>query len=82
MASQPTIEKVDWQGPGLEGFTIEGMAVMVNDEAVAGFAIESLKMVDPVSVNGPLNEKAEVNGDTLAALGGMTRICSGSCSFA
>jgi hypothetical protein len=81
MTSQPTIEKVDWLGLGLECFTIEGTAVMVNDEAVASFTIEPLKMADVVTVSRPLNKKAEVDGDTLTTLGGMARICSGSCSF-
>jgi hypothetical protein len=81
MTSQPMIEKVDWRVLGPECFTIEGMAVMVNDEAVASFTIEPLKMADVVTVSGLLNKKAEVNGDTLTTLGGMARICSGSRSF-
>jgi hypothetical protein len=74
MVSQPMVEKVDGWSLGPEGFAIEGMAVMVNDEAVAGFAIESLKTLDLVSVSRPLDEKTKVNRDTLTALGGMTRV--------
>jgi hypothetical protein len=82
MASQPMVEKVDGRSLGPEGFTIEGLAVMVKNEAVAGFTIKSLETLDPVSVGRPLDKKTKVNRDTLTALGGMTRVHSGSCSLA
>jgi hypothetical protein len=58
---------------------MEGTAVSVNDEAVAGCIGELLKASDMGSVSRPLNEKPGVNGvdgDTLTTLEGMTRICS------
>jgi hypothetical protein len=58
---------------------------MVIDEAVAGCISEPLKALDIRGVIRPLNKKPEadrVNGDTLTALEGMTRICSISSSLA
>jgi hypothetical protein len=82
MASQPMVEKVNGRSLGPEGFAIEGTAVMVNDEAVAGFVIESLKTSNPVSVGRPLDEKTKVDGDSLTAPEGMTRICGSLGGFA
>jgi hypothetical protein len=41
MLSQPTIEEVDRGAFVAEGFTVEGTTMMVNDKAIARFAIEA-----------------------------------------
>jgi hypothetical protein len=74
MLSQPTIEEVDRGAFVAEGFTVEGTTMMVNDKAIARFAIEAFQTIDPVTVIRLLDDEAKINRDALIAHGGMTGI--------
>jgi hypothetical protein len=74
MLSQPAIKKVDRRTFVTEGFTIEGTTVMVNNKAIARFAIEAFETIDTITIIRLLDDEAKINGDTLIAHGGMTGV--------
>jgi hypothetical protein len=47
--------------------------MVIDNQTVASFTMEALKMTDTSTVSGMLNDEAKVDGDTLITHGGMTR---------
>ena len=79
---KPAVDEINRRLLGSKAFTVESPCVMVDNEAVASFAVETSETIEMLGDLRRLNEEAKIERKTLIGHGGATRIVGGAIGMA
>ena len=69
--SEPAVTEIEGWGLGTEAFTEEGTTIMVHNEAITSFTVESSQTLKTCGIFRLLHHKTEVDGNILVAAQSM-----------